>query len=406
MKCASTRNEIEAARLTIIPGRGTKRSALAALASLAALAGVAGCVEPEGAEEPFEAPLQKPGDDSGVPPQGAPEDPPQVAVPSFDLTVPVETFLVQGSSISHAIGVSAIEGFTGAVELSATSVYPLGLTLTPSTVTAPGSASLAISAPCNWPAMMREVIVAGTSGAISKSKALAVRVFPFGSFDATRGSVHVPRAIPDNHPNGATSTLLFSETENILHMVVEPRITHPRPADLVVNLVSPSGATVILHNRAAVLQPSYAVFAFNGGTPLGGDWKLRVVDWVTGVTGTIDGWTLRAMVRGLPPPPVAAFSASVNGLAATFTETSTDPQACGGSSNGEIVSWSWAFGDGSTSTARYPSHTYAAPGLYEVTLTVTNGSDIAAQASQRLTIAEGTREEPTEPTELVAPAGF
>jgi PKD repeat protein len=35
------------------------------------------------------------------------------------------------------------------------------------------------------------------------------------------------------------------------------------------------------------------------------------------------------------------------------------------------TSWSWAFGDGTTSTAQQPTHSYASPGLYSVTLTVT-----------------------------------
>ncbi|MCG8456095.1 MAG: Ig-like domain-containing protein, partial [Holophagales bacterium] len=40
--------------------------------------------------------------------------------------------------------------------------------------------------------------------------------------------------------------------------------------------------------------------------------------------------------------------------------------------DGTIVGWSWDFGDGSTSTERHPVHTYAAPGTYEVSLTVTD----------------------------------
>jgi gliding motility-associated-like protein len=38
------------------------------------------------------------------------------------------------------------------------------------------------------------------------------------------------------------------------------------------------------------------------------------------------------------------------------------------------TTWLWNFGDGNTSTAQNPSHTYAAPGNYYVTLTVSNGS--------------------------------
>jgi len=40
-----------------------------------------------------------------------------------------------------------------------------------------------------------------------------------------------------------------------------------------------------------------------------------------------------------------------------------------------IDSWSWNFGDGGTSTAQNPTHTYTAPGLYDVTLTVTTQSN-------------------------------
>jgi PKD repeat protein len=46
-------------------------------------------------------------------------------------------------------------------------------------------------------------------------------------------------------------------------------------------------------------------------------------------------------------------------------------------SHGLPNSWSWSFGDGTTSTQRNPKHTYGAPGTYTVTLTAANarGSD-------------------------------
>ena len=46
-------------------------------------------------------------------------------------------------------------------------------------------------------------------------------------------------------------------------------------------------------------------------------------------------------------------------------------------STGDIVSWSWNFGDGDSSTVQNPQHTYSVSGTYTVTLTVTNpyGSD-------------------------------
>ena len=38
------------------------------------------------------------------------------------------------------------------------------------------------------------------------------------------------------------------------------------------------------------------------------------------------------------------------------------------------MSWSWAFGDGNTSTVQNPVHTYRAPGTYTVNLTVSTAS--------------------------------
>ena len=42
------------------------------------------------------------------------------------------------------------------------------------------------------------------------------------------------------------------------------------------------------------------------------------------------------------------------------------------STGDEISAWSWAFGDGQTSTDQHPVHAYSANGTYDVTLNVTN----------------------------------
>ena len=68
----------------------------------------------------------------------------------------------------------------------------------------------------------------------------------------------------------------------------------------------------------------------------------------------------------LPTAPAASFSWICQKLVCTFTDQSTD--------DGTIVSWAWTFGDGGTSTAQNPSHTYAAPGVYTVHLTVTDNT--------------------------------
>jgi PKD repeat protein len=59
--------------------------------------------------------------------------------------------------------------------------------------------------------------------------------------------------------------------------------------------------------------------------------------------------------------PGANFTQSLAGLSATFNNTSTN-----------ATSYLWDFGDGNSSTAASPTHTYAAPGTYAVKLTATN----------------------------------
>jgi len=67
--------------------------------------------------------------------------------------------------------------------------------------------------------------------------------------------------------------------------------------------------------------------------------------------------------------PQAAFTAAAEtcfGTAVNFTDNSTAPGST-------VSAWAWNFGDGSQSTQASPSHTYSSPGVYSVTLTVTNG---------------------------------
>ena len=82
-------------------------------------------------------------------------------------------------------------------------------------------------------------------------------------------------------------------------------------------------------------------------------------------------------------PPTANFSFTTSGLTANFTDSSTD-------SDGTIASHAWTFGDGGTSTATSPSHTYAAAGTYTVTETVTDGTSGKTSAkSSSVTVSSG-----------------
>jgi PKD repeat protein len=50
------------------------------------------------------------------------------------------------------------------------------------------------------------------------------------------------------------------------------------------------------------------------------------------------------------------------------------------------VSWSWTFGDGGSSSARTPSHTYAEAGTYTITLVATAGNGATDRATRTVTV--------------------
>ncbi|MBN2412799.1 PKD domain-containing protein [candidate division KSB1 bacterium] len=69
-----------------------------------------------------------------------------------------------------------------------------------------------------------------------------------------------------------------------------------------------------------------------------------------------------------PPPVVADFNANVTAgfipLEVDFTDQST----------GEPTTWEWDFGDHNSSTLQNPTHIYTSPGVYNITLKVTNST--------------------------------
>lgn len=78
-------------------------------------------------------------------------------------------------------------------------------------------------------------------------------------------------------------------------------------------------------------------------------------------------------------PPTAAFSATCAELRYTFADESADP-------DGTLRAHAWSFGDNGTSSEASPVHTYAAPGTYTVTLTVTDDGGATGSSSRQVTM--------------------
>jgi PKD repeat protein len=83
----------------------------------------------------------------------------------------------------------------------------------------------------------------------------------------------------------------------------------------------------------------------------------------------------------VPAGPVPTFAFNAGGNTFTFINSSTG--------TGVVLS-SWDFGDGGTSTAQNPTHTYAVDGTYNVCLTVTDGNNCTATSCQTLTAVANT----------------
>ncbi|MEL7159229.1 MAG: PKD domain-containing protein, partial [Bacteroidota bacterium] len=91
-----------------------------------------------------------------------------------------------------------------------------------------------------------------------------------------------------------------------------------------------------------------------------------------------EDWAIRLFREaGANQPPVAVFTAMVEGVTVTFDATASVD------TDGTISSYTWDFGDGTQASGASVEHTYAFNGTYPVRLVVTDedgGADVAEQS--------------------------
>jgi PKD repeat protein len=154
--------------------------------------------------------------------------------------------------------------------------------------------------------------------------------------------------------------LLLDESAGMLHVFATGQTTGE-----VFEKTSPIDAISFGPGQGTVrMRDASAVYRISNPTS-----TKQNVDASTGLVVLAHHDTTGFYWRHAVPPttgaPVAAFTASpASGelpLAVAFTSTSS----------GTITSYAWTFGDGGTSSAANPTHTYAAAGTYGVSLTAT-----------------------------------
>jgi hypothetical protein len=132
-----------------------------------------------------------------------------------------------------------------------------------------------------------------------------------------------------------------------------------------------------------------SILAMAGFRPTAEFWQGDIQVQVSGTycmrPGGVDGCDESNDDPGEEPEnqaPIAVIEVNCSDLTCQFEGTSSiDP-------DGVIVAYAWDFGDGATSTAPEPEHTYSAAGAYPVTLAVTDDAGTIGTAQALVEVAE------------------
>jgi subtilisin family serine protease/subtilisin-like proprotein convertase family protein len=156
-------------------------------------------------------------------------------------------------------------------------------------------------------------------GAVSTTAISTVTVSNGGGgacIDGTFNAAGLPLSIPDNNTTGVTSSLAVIGDGTVSTLALSLNITHTYRGDLVVSLVSPTGTSFAVSNRAGgsadnLVLTASAITAFAGQTAAG-TWQLKVQDLAGVDVGTINSWSLRIVGNCTPGGGAWSGSATPN----------------------------------------------------------------------------------------------
>ncbi|WP_434928173.1 S8 family serine peptidase [Shewanella sp. HL-SH2] len=291
--------------------------------------------------------------------------------PGYRFTAsPASQEVEAGSAVSYDFSLGSVAGWNGNVALTVDVSPSLnGVSLSSASVGAGDDFTVDVVTEANAAWGDYVITVTGDDGATVKTKSVALAVYPQGLSDFPYSN-NSPVDIPDNNAGGISSTINVADDIAVFGLAANVDISHTWIGDLIVTLTSPNGTEAVLHNRdggsADNIVKSWDLSAFNGEMAMG-DWTLSVSDNVGADTGTLNSWglTISGLGDSAPAAPVAGFEYVIDGLNVSFTDTSSD-------ANNDITTYSWDFGDGSISADANPVYSYAAAGVYTVSLTVTD----------------------------------
>ena len=128
-------------------------------------------------------------------------------------------------------------------------------------------------------------------------------------------------------------------------------------------------------------------------------WKIVARDECIGKIAESDVWSFRVMLE----PEVQIYwepPSPISGEPATFEALCYDL-------DGYIVSYEWDFGDGNVTITNQPviNHTYLTPGIYTVTLTVTDNDGLTSSTNITITVF-GPEPDTYEPDNIMAEASL
>jgi hypothetical protein len=271
--------------------------------------------------------------------------------PSFTLAPTAATVsVVQGASATDTINVTAANGFTGSVTLTATGL-PSGVTASFGTNPATGSSVLTLTASSTAATGTATVTISGTSGTLTASTTVSVTVTPAPSFTLapTAASVSVVQGATATDTvnvsglNGFTGSVMLAAT-GLPTGVTASFGTNPATGPSVLTLTASSTAatgttTVTITGTSGGLTasttvsvtvtaaPSFTLAATAGTLSVIQGASATDTINVTGANGFSSGVTLSA--TGLPTGVTASFGTNPATASSVLTLTASSSAAIG-----------------------------------------------------------------------------